>query len=155
MDKGKRTVFEWGGKRFSDQEGLGEILSGGYFREGNAWGSVRSGWEVALAWTEVRPLLMGASGAGMVEAQVAGMGRERMSSVPEPLRRGDLRGDGQRLWMSTRPAGWLAAAAPMWARCEAWQIGQSARRAPGGRGTAGKKGQALAAGSARTGPRRL
>lgn len=155
MSKVKRAVFEWGGRKFSDQDGLRDILSAGYFREGNAWGSIRCGWEVALPWTAVCPLLERASGSKMGAYPGAGLGRESLSRVPDPIKQGDMRLEGQRLWLSMWTAGFVAAAPEMWALCEAWQIDQSAgsARAPLAKGS--KRGAAKAVQAAPAGPRRL
>jgi hypothetical protein len=123
------VIFEWGGKKFSNQEGLAEILSCGYFREGHAWGSVRCGWEVALPWEEVWALLVRSTQSQLVAHPAAGMGRERMARMPEPVKQGDLKSEGQRLWLSMWPAAFAEAQHEMWALCEGWLIGKSASSA--------------------------
>lgn len=156
MAKDKKTVFEWGGKRFSDVDGLREILSCGYFREGNAWGSVRSGWQVVLEWGQVWPLLVRSSGSQMGAYPAAGLGGSRMARIPEPIKQGDLKSEGSRLWLAMWASGFVDAAPELWALCEAWEIGQgagsgaSAKKSAAGKGKGGSKAQVAAAG-----PRRL
>ena len=123
----KKVAFEWGSKKFSDQEGLCDTLAGGYFCEGNAWGSIRCGWEIVLPWDEVFPLLVSASGSKLEAYPAAALGRDALSRVPYPIKQVHSSMEGSRLWLPIWPAGFVNAAAPMWSLCEAWHIDQSAK----------------------------
>lgn len=131
--------YEFGGGRFKDQEGLREILGKGYFREGEAWGSVRHGWAVAIASDDVFEILSASVGGRMIAYSSAGWGERALQRVPLAVRSGDLELLGSRIWFAMVEGGFAMAAQRLWAQCEAYAIGEStkggAKRQQGVRGS--------------------
>lgn len=152
MERAK-IVFEFGGARFSTPEELGAILSHGYFREGRAWGAVRSGWAEIMSWEGVSELLQEhCPGPWRITSESWGL----LKSVPQAVREGAGAASGQRLWSCH--SGFGAARGPIWGACEAWEVERSAK--PATKPKAIKKGGQSQArptkvATAPKGPRRL
>jgi hypothetical protein len=131
----KTQWFEFGGARFKDREGLLEILGKGYFREGDAWGSVRQGWAVAISSHEAFEILSACVGGRLIAYSSAGWGERALLRAPASVRAGNLEMSGTRMWFAMVEGGFSLAAERLWARCEAHLIGESAKG-----GAKGKRG---------------
>lgn len=134
MSKGP-NLFEFGGSRFRDCNGLRDILSRGYFREGDAWGSIRAGWEPVVGWRKIfevldRRAVLGMSRQTAMYERAGSLLMDRMH-VPMFARTGLADIDGQRVWLSHMQSGFVDASDEIWALCEAWMISGSAKVSSG------------------------
>lgn len=134
MKQSRRSVFEWGGRRFKERQGLVDILKEGYFLEGNAWGSLRAGWEPVVPWLEVLDILIEA-----MPGQIESVDKLKITRLVPSIRLpegwfgpADESPVGK-LWFKLGELGFEPAADALWARCEAWMLGGQAKQAKGKR----------------------
>lgn len=154
---GKDGAYEFGALRFSDPQGLSDILARGYFREGSAWGSVRRGWGEVVPWTRVLEVLRRSCPGGWVAATSSAGGSGWRFNGPMAVAQGAGLEEGARLWLRGASSGFGPALGELWGEIEASEIDQQVAAAPKPKAKSkGRAGPARAPAPERPpGPRRL